>query len=352
MESKNSLRGSTHSAYHAASSMPVLGIDVSKRTLDACLLTDGDRHHCTVPNDDAGHHRLHAWASNVAAVYCACLESTGSYGEAIAKHLFAEGVAVSLVNPSQTAAFARAQMLRTKTDRVDAESIARFALAMLSQGELPRYEPRSPEQEALQELVRYRDALVAQRLQLTNRDQDAELKAVKRSNKKLVEAIDREIKEAEREIKKLLEQHERLGRQYELLTSIPGVGAVTAAVILSELPPVERFEHPAQVAAYAGVTPRIRHSGSRKPLSQLITKTGNAFLRRTIYMAALTAKRLNPHLKAMAERLHSKGKAPKKVIVAIMRKLMHLIYAILRDQVPFTTDHSATDHKKVIAPAN
>ena len=352
MESKNSAYHPPHPpihrlAYHPASRMPVLGIDVCKRTLDACLLQDDDRHHCTVPNDEAGYQRLHAWASTLTAEYCACLESTGSYGEAVAKHLVKEGVAVSLVNPSQTAAFAQAQMLRTKTDAVDAESIARFALAMLSQGELPRYEPRRPEQEALQELVRHRDALVAQRLQLTNRDQDAELKAVKRSNKKLIDAIDREIKQTEREIQKLLGKHERLGKQYELLTSIPGVGAVTATVILSELPPVERFEHPAQVAAYAGVTPRIRHSGSRKPVSQPITKTGNPFLRRTIYMAALTAKRVNPHLKAMAERLHGKGKAPKKVIVAIMRKLMHLIYAILRDQTPFMPDH-----KKGITLAN
>lgn len=345
MESKNST--SYPSAYHTASNMAVLGIDVSKRTLDVCLLNEGARHHCSVANDPEGHARLRVWASKIAEQYCACLESTGSYGEAVAKYLYTHGIAVSLVNPSQTAAFAKAQLLRTKTDAVDAESIARFALAMLSQGELPRYEPRSPEQEALQELVRHRDALVAQRLQLTNRDKDVELKAVKRSNKKLIDAIDQEIKQAECEIKKLLEQHERLGKHYELLTSIPGVGAVTAAVILSELPPVERFERPAQAAAYAGVTPRIRHSGSRKPLSQPITKTGNAFLRRTLYMAALTAKRSNPLLKAMAERLYSKGKAPKKVIVAIMRKLVHLIFAILRDQRPFTADH-----KKVIAIAN
>lgn len=338
---------SKNSAYHAASRMAVLGIDVSKRTLDVCLLIEDARYQCSIVNDPAGHERLHAWVRKLTDQYCACLESTGSYGEAVAKYLFSHGVDVSLVNPSQTAAFAKAQLLRTKTDAVDAESIARFASAMLSQGELPRYEPRSPEQEALQELVRHRDALVGQRQQLKNRDEDADHPAIKRSNKKLIEAIDREIQQTEREIQRLLGNHERLAKQHALLTSIPGVGPVTASVILAELPPIERFEHPAQAAAYAGITPRIRHSGSRKPVSQPITKTGNAYLRRSLYMAALTAKRANPTLKAMAARLYGKGKAAKQVIVAVMRKLMHLAYAILRDERPFEQDY-----KKVVVIAN
>lgn len=331
--SKNSL------AVHQLGVIPVLGIDVSKLTLDVCMITaDGSTHH-RVRNDRQGHEQLHAWARTISPEYCACLESTGSYGEAVAKYLFSEQVAVSLVNPSQTAAFAKAQLLRTKTDKVDAESIARFARAMLLEGQLPRYESRSQEDDELQELVRHRDALVTQRQQVVNRNGDAELAAIKRSNQKLIGMIDREIKQIESEIRKLIGKHERLNTQFELLTSIPGVGPVTATTVLAELPAIERFSRPNQVAAYAGLTPRTRHSGSRTPLSQPISKTGNQRLRKTLYMAALVALRANPVMKQFAARLYQKGKAPKKVIVAIMRKMTHLIYAILKNEVPFNPNH-------------
>src|SRR6478672_4272919 len=107
--SKNSL------AVHQQGVIPVLGIDVSKLTLDACMITAESISHHRVRNDHEGHQQLHAWALAISPEYCACLESTGSYGEALAKYLFKEQVAVSLVNPAQTAAFAKAQLLRTKT---------------------------------------------------------------------------------------------------------------------------------------------------------------------------------------------------------------------------------------------
>jgi len=331
--SKNSL------AMHPQGVIPVLGIDVSKLSLDACMITETVIAHHRVRNDEGGHRQLHAWARAFSPQYCACLESTGSYGEAIAKYLFAEQVAVSVVNPSQTAAFAKAHLLRTKTDKVDAESIARFARAMLLEGQLPRFEARSEEQNELQELVRHRDALVTQRQQMINRNGDAEHTAIKRSNQELIEMIDRQIKQIEAEIRKLIGSQQRLKAQVELLTSIPGVGPVTATTVLAELPAIERFSKPNQVAAYAGLTPRTRHSGSRTPLSQPISKTGNQRLRKSLYMAALVALRANPVMKQFAARLHQKGKAPKKVIVAIMRKMTHLMYAILKHGIPFNPDH-------------
>jgi transposase len=332
-QSKNSL------AVHPLGVISALGIDVSKLTLDACMITTDSITRHRVGNDREGHRQLHAWARAISPEYCACLESTGSYGEAVAKYLFSEQVAVSLVNPAQTAAFAKAQLLRTKTDKVDAESIARFARAMLLEGQLPRYESRSEDEDALQELVRHRDALVTQRQQVVNRNGDAEHAAIKRSNQKLIDTIDREIKQIESEIRQLIGKQERLKLQFDLLTSIPGVGPVTASTVLAELPAIERFSRPNQVAAYAGLTPRTRHSGGRTPLSQPITKTGNQRLRKTLYMAAMVAIRVNPMMKQFAARLYQKGKAPKKVIVAIMRKMTHLIYAILRQEIPFNPNH-------------
>lgn len=322
--------------YHKLGVVDVVGIDVSKAKLDVCLIQlDQTRSTCSVPNTPTGFTQLHAWITKKLGsetVYCVCLESTGSYGEGVAKHFVAKGVAVSMVNPSQTKSFSTMQLRRSKTDRTDAEGIASFARVMLLEGTLPRYEPRSKEEEKLQDMVRHREALVHQRDQMSNRLEASVCKVVERSINTVVQSLNRQIARMEAEIKQLMQECKALGEQQELLQSIPGVGDVGSSTLLAEAPLVERFASAKQFAAFIGVTPHLKHSGDHQPVSQPISKIGNRRLRSVLYMCALSAMRFNPHLRAMAERLYAKGKASKQVIVAVMRKLTHLMFAILKSR--------------------
>lgn len=352
MKTKNSTidekRADQPSARHQCGVVPVLGIDVSKQKLDACMiLLDGTQAIRTVSNTPEGYKKLHEWAIKRADIYCACLESTGSYGEPIATYLFEQKMFVSMVNPSQTNHYAKAQLRRTKTDRVDAQTIAMFARSMLQDNKLPRYQPLPAELHILQELVRQRSARIAERVRVSNQQSETQTEVMKKLNNELHAFLVCQIEAIDHEIEALIDQYPSLKRNFELLSSIPGVGPVTASVILVELPSVELFEHAKQVAAYSGLTPRTRHSGSREPLSQPITKTGNRHIRKALYMAAMSAMQHQPALKAMAERLGSKGKPFKKVIVAVMRKLTHLIYAVLKNQTRFDLNY-----KNVVVGAN
>jgi transposase len=305
----------------------ILGIDVGKHEMHAVLL-QGDRSASrSIPNSAAGFRQLQSWLRNrkVDRVH-ACLEATGGWSEDLALALHEAGHVVSLVNPMRIKAFAKSEMLRTKTDRIDAALIARFCRTHAPEP----WAPPAEEIRALQGLIRRYQSLVQMRTEEQNRLQAPMIASVvKASIEATLAHLDGEINRVEREIDQLFDRYPPLRRQRELLTSIPGIGETTAARILGEMPNITEFRDVKAVAAYAGLSPRHHESGSIRWPSR-IAKTGNASLRTALYFPAISAMRYNPLLRRFADRLRERRKSNMTIITAVMRKLLTLAYGVLK----------------------
>jgi len=304
-----------------------LGIDIAKAKFAIALLTaDGKVRHKTCANTPTGFADLAAWLrrQHITIVH-ACLEATGTYGEALATWLHDAGHVVSVVNPAIIHAYARTQLARSKTDRIDAELIARFTA---TQGP-PVWTPPVPEIRQLQALVRRLDALQGMRTQELNRlAAGVTVADVRATIEAVVANLDAQIAHVQQLIRDHLDRHPDLRAQRELLTTIPGIGEATAAVLIAELFD-KRYASARQAAAFAGLVPRIVESGTLRGRSRL-SKIGPGRLRKALYMPAVAALRWNPTIRAVRARLHAAGKPPMVIIGAAMRKLIHLAYGVLK----------------------
>lgn len=310
----------------------ILGIDVGKFDCHAALL-DGDRiARKSFPNTKAGFTQLAAWLHNrKVGELRACMESTGGWSEALATYLIEHGHRVSVVNPSRIKAFGQSELLRTKTDAVDAALIARFCRAM----DPEPWTPPAPEVRELQALLRHLANLEETRQEQRNRlEAPLVTEAVRTSLHELIDALDAEIRRIEAAIADLFNNHPKLRRDRDLLTSVPGIGEKTAARIIGEMPDVSTFASSKAAAAYAGLSPEHRQSGVGAKRTRL-SKAGNAHLRRALYFPAVVAMRYNPPLRAMADRLALRGKPKMVILGALMRKLVTIAYAILKSGKPF-----------------
>ncbi len=314
--------------------MDILGIDISKDHFHAALFCEaGGSGKKSFPNSEAGFKQLDSWLHNRhIGLLHACMEATGPYWEALALHLSDTGHRVSVVNPSRTRSYARSELLRTKNDAVDAALIARFCRA---QNPLPWTAP-TPEMRRLQGLARHLEHLKTTcahemaRLQLPGLPDTVQV-----SIRGVVTALEAEIAHIEDEIRRHVDGHPDLREKHQLLTSIPGIADITAFSILAEVPDLENFTSAKAVAAYAGLSPAERQSGtSLRPRSHLC-KTGNARLRKTLFFPAMAAMRFNPALRAFAERMRANGKAKMVVLAAVMRKLLVLAYGVLKSRQAF-----------------
>lgn len=307
----------------------VLGIDIAKAKFEVTLLTpDGKRRHKSCPNTPAGFQQLADWVQRQAVTQVhACLEATGTYGDALATWLHDAGHVVSVVNPVIIHAYARTQLTRSKTDRIDADLIAHYTATQRP----PAWTPPAPEVRQLQALVRRLDALHGMRTQEVNRlAAGVPVDAVRASIEAILAQLDAQIAHVQQLIRDHLDHHPGLRAQRDLLTTIPGIGETTAAVLIAEL-----FDKPytsaRQAAAFAGLVPRLVESGTLRGRSRL-SKIGPGRLRKALYFPALAALRVNPTIRAVRQRLHAAGK-PKMVIVgAAMRKLIHLAYGVLKSR--------------------
>lgn len=314
-----------------------VGIDISKETFHAALLSDRAEAKKVFPNTQRGFEQLTAWLRNRQADDIRiCMEATGTYWEGLAFYLHGLEQRVSVVNPARIKAFAQSELLRTKTDAVDASLIARFCR---SQSPEP-WVPPPPEIRILQALMRHYEHLKTTRVQQSVYEQSSEAAVVKSSIREVIATLDAQIAQVEREIRKHFDDHPDLKRKRDLLTSIPGIGETTAGTLLSEIPHLDRFESAKAVAAYAGLSPRQRRSGTSIHGKPRLCKTGNARLRKALYMPAIVALRFNPVLRIFAERLASVGKHKRLVIGAVMRKLLVLAYGILRSGKRFDPNYA------------
>jgi transposase len=322
-------------------SLPALGIDIAKLKFDVCLMNpEGRRRHKVFPNTPDGFSQLMAWLARQGATQAhACLEATGTYGEALAYALHAAGHRVSVINPAAVKAFAASRLSRTKTDKVDAELIARFCLAQQPLA----WTPPAAEVRELQGLVRRLEALIEMRVAEENRlEAGSVVAAVRSSVEGHVAYLCAEIERTEGLIRNQIDNHPTLKAQSRLLDSIPGIGAATAALLLAEIVDVTQYRSARQVAAYAGLVPRERRSGSSVRGRTRLSKIGNARLRRALYFPAITALRSSEFFQAWAQGLRERGNCKMSVIGAAMRKLIHLAYGVLKTGKPFDPEWGKT----------
>ena len=314
----------------------VVGIDVAKATFDlATQKTDGKRKDLAkVPNTEVGILRARRWMAEHAPGAAICMEATGTYHEALAEALVADGFTVYVVNPAQISAYGQSELSRTKTDRTDAQLIMRFLLAQRAANKPPvPWQPLPAAQKRLRDMVRRLDDLKEMRQMEANR-LEVSSASVHPSIHQVLATLDAQIQEMERKIRDHIDSDPDLRGRRDLLPSIPGIAETTSAWLLASVGDLSRFSDVRQLVAHAGLNPAVRESGKFKGHTR-ISRVGDAALRAKLYMPAICAQRHNPILRAFAERLAERGKSGKVIICAVMRKLLHLAWGVLRSGRPF-----------------
>lgn len=310
----------------------ILGIDVAKAKLDVALQRPGGKLRSkVVDNTPDGFAVLSAWLlkQGVSELH-ACLEATGTYWEAVAEYLADGGYTVSVVNPAQIKAFGTAQLVRTKTDKADARLIAAFCAAQQPEP----WQAPSPAIRELRALVTRRNALDTMRTQEKNRLPVAR-EAVRAGIEAHLDYLEQAIAEVERMIREKIDRDPDLKQQRELLDSIPGLGDKTIPVLLSYYGGELRFEKAKEAAAFAGLDPRQHESGSSVRGRPRLSKVGHSALRKALYMPAMVAITKTQWGRVFRDRLRTAGKPPMVIIGAMMRKLIHVAFGVLKSGKPF-----------------
>jgi len=308
----------------ATSSETYVGIDVSKDRLDVAVL--GERQETQVENSREGIARLVEQMQDLQPELIV-VEATGGYQRAVVEALFWAGLAVAVVNPARVRQFARACGLLAKTDKLDAQVLAVF-------GE--RVQPRRYESKS--EAGKYLSALLGRRRQL-----DEMLKAeqnrlrttsasLKSSVKRMITCLKQEKKLLDEQVQQCVAEQEAWQEQTEILKSAPGVGPVTTATLLAELPELGKMDRK-KIAALVGVAPMNYDSGKKRGYRK--TKGGRGEVRSVLYMATLVATRYNPLICAQYQQLLKRGKLKKVALIACLRKFLTILNAMLRDRQPF-----------------
>jgi transposase len=311
----------------------VVGIDVSKENLDVCAIFDGKVRKKTFTNNQSGFEKLLVWVEKLQLTDPHfCMESTGCYSESVAEFLNNSKFKVSVSNPLPIKAFRTSKMVRQKTDSSDAEVIANFCL----QNDPLEWAPKPLKNKELSEINWYLSSLKEDLNRLENKLEKNIINAeVQKAIDDEIEFIEKRIKTLEDEAKKLVESDPKLKQHFDLLTSIKGVGAKTAMQILAEMPDTERFENAKQFAAFVGGTPSQFQSGTSVRGKSHISRMGSGKVRKTLYMSALAVKNHNPHFANFVEKLEKRGKCAKIIIGAVMRKLMHIFFGMLKNNATF-----------------
>jgi len=317
--------------------MIYIGIDVAKNKLDCLWLKEIQPEKIKTKmfkNNIEDFENIALWLIKVTSAkpeqLHIILEATGSYHEGVAMHLFKMGFQVSVVNPARPKEFAKALGVTHKTDKADSLVLAKFGYQMK-----PKFwEPQSPETRKLTSLIKRIESIEKDIQRELNRKEPA---VVSYDSSIIIDSIDKVVallrEEKERltqELDKYINDDPTLKKNRQLLESIPGVGTVVSRVMLSVLSS-HSFRNAGSVAAYLGLIPKIRESGTLRGRS-VLSKVGPANVRAKIYMAAVVAKQHNPDVKALYDRLKSRGKTHMQALGAAMRKLTQICFGVLKHQ--------------------
>jgi transposase len=298
-----------------------VGVDIAKDPLEVHLHPAGKA--SRFANDAKGCAALIAWLKGLEVVRVA-FEPTGAYHRAFERRLAEAGLPLVKVNPRQARRFAEAIGRHAKTDAVDAAMLARFAALL----EPPVRPVVSVTLDAMKELQVARRALVKDRVAARNRDHRHRSALLKRHARERLRQIDRQLAAIDAALHAKLAADRALQARFAILVSIPGVGEATAFAMLIEMPELGALE-PKAAASLAGLAPIARDSGQRS--GKRCIRGGRAHLRQALYMPALVAIRFNAAMKAKYDALRAAGKPPKLALTAIMRKLIILANALIRD---------------------
>lgn len=298
-----------------------IGIDISKDTLDCFELANSK--HCQYPNDSQGQKALIKWIKkqNTALVV---FEATGAYHRSLETTLASQECPFAKVNPRQARRFAEATGKLAKTDRVDAAMLAKMGAVL----DLPAQEPKSENINILRELLTARRALTKDNAAAKTRSQTTIHTVLKSQIQARKKQIDSQIKQIDKIISEMISLDETLSRKFAILISIPGIGQTTAFAMLIEMPELGNMSGK-QAASLAGLAPISRQSGKWQGKERI--QGGRAFFRRAMYMPALCIIRHNLGSKQKYDQMIERGKPAKVAITAIMRKLVVLANALLRD---------------------
>jgi len=305
----------------------VVGIDVSKDRLDVHVHPTGESF--AVARNAEG---LDALITKIAplGVGAVAVEATGGFEAVVAASLGAAGLPVIVVNPARVRAFAQALGKRAKTDPIDAAVIARFVAATQPEiRPLPDVHSR-----LLADLVARRRQIIQMIVAERQRERQLPTPQLKKSAARLIKALEKELNVLDDGIDESVRGSPVWCEKEELLKSVPGVGNVTARTLLAELPELGDLSR-REIASLAGLAPWTRQSGKWKGRS--FTGGGRAAARTSLFMAALVAARHNPVLKTFHQRLIAAGKPKMVAIIAVARKLLTILNAILRDKTPWQT---------------
>lgn len=312
--------------------MLALGVDISKLKFDVALLGKNEKYKTksNFDNNINGFKELLSWLRSKTKIKPhICMEATGIYGDELALFLFNAGYPVSVVNPSQIKAFGQSRLSRNKTDKSDAKLIALFCRLM----EPRQWQPISDSRRKLKAYMTRIEDLQKMIVQEKNRSHVAK-EEVLDNVLDMIKHLNLQIKKLKKEVTLIIKNDPILQHNYDLLIGINGIGEGSAVLFLATID-VNEFKNAKQLAAYIGITPKEKQSGSSVRGQTRMAKVGHAHLRKAMYFPALAARRCNPIVSKFCKNLEAKGKSKMASIGAAMRKLVHIVFGVLKNQIPF-----------------
>jgi transposase len=327
----------------------VVGIDVAQKELVVCL---GRMDNSWSPelyayqafaNTVKGMDSLVSWVkqrTDATIELRFVMEATGVYHESLAYFLNELGYRLTIVLPSKINHFARTLETKTVTDKTASQAIALFGL----EKRLSDWTPPAPIYKSLRQLTRERDQLVQMRTMAKNHlhaeesEAQPDIKSITRMNQQIA-LFDQQEQEIKAQIKELVKKQETVKQQVRVISSIPGIGVLTAVTILAETNGFELIRNKKQLTSYAGLDVKEKQSGTSVKGKPRISKSGNRYLRKAMHMPTLAAARSNERFKAIFARLVSKHGIKMKATVAIQRKLLELAYTLHKSNVHYNADH-------------
>ncbi|MEL7421735.1 MAG: IS110 family transposase [Bacteroidota bacterium] len=313
----------------------IYGIDVSQSTLDIVVLPQN--RHAQIANTEAGIGKWIKGLSKAERVLCV-LEATGCYSNRLTNLLAQAGISFSVVSPSQSDGFVKAQGIISKNDKQAAHSLALMGQCL----NLPLYQQSSQQMQNRKQLLMGINALKKQRQMLRNQlhalnNQILFAPSVKQALATTLHTVEQELKGLEEALNDLSD--EEYEQQYDLVTSVVGIGQKTAQALLCATGGLQHFESAKQLAKFVGLVPSSHYSGMSVHKKGRITKKGNAQLRASLYMAARSAKKHNQACKDLYERLRGAGRNYKQAMVAVMHKLIKQVFGVFRSGLHFNNLH-------------
>ena len=337
-----------------------LGVDVSKKTLSVVLTDHKDKKlwsNKSIPNDEPGFNKLvEAVIKNVSRKagnedysISAGMEATGIYGEQLAyflsEHSHNGRIVTYVLNPATVKAFGDSVMVPNKNDSADAQLIASYLSMAITKGQISPWKAPSPEGRILKELSRRREELTGLLVCECNRLE--KLECMREPSEVIVESVKEHIcylKDSIHSLEKAIEGHidddPRMRDDIELLRSIPGIGEVTSVTLQGESDGLINFTSVKGLVSFVGIAPSEHTSGTSVFKRSKIGRRGNARIRHHLYMATLSATQVNPVIKEFYERLQLRGKCKKLALVACMRKMLHIIWGVMKNRKSFDPCYS------------